>query len=127
MLTVTSTLNLGHLKKLTDDLADEAQKVCDRTALNIEHDAKEAAPVDTGFLRRSIHSDTSEGSDYNGEGDALPPVERPRGISAAVGVAAPYGYVVNYGSHKMAGRPYFTAAVERHRERFRDEMRKVVD
>lgn len=127
MFSLTSTLKLGGLTRLVEGMADEAQQVCDRTALSIEHDAKQDAPVDTGFLRRSIYSVTSTGSDYTSEGDSLPQVDRPAGISAAVGVASPYGWWVNFGTHRMAGRPYFSGAVERHRERFKDELKKAVE
>jgi hypothetical protein len=130
MFTVTSTLTLGHLRKLTDDLADEAQKVCDHTALNIEHDAKEAAPVDTGFLRRSIYSDTSKGSDYPVEVAGklmLPKLERPPGISALVAVSAPYGAPVDTGSVHGPAQPYFTPAVERNRHPMLDLMEQIFE
>ncbi len=124
MLSMSSTLTLTTLHRVTRELKDDLQKACDKTALDIEADAKGRVPVDTGFLRRSIHSVTSQGSDYAGEGD--PPVQRPPGISAAVGVAAPYGLYVELGTHKMAGRPYLTPAVERHRQAFQDTVRDLV-
>lgn len=39
----------------------QAQDVVDKTAFDVEHGAKQRAPVDTGALRSSIHVEDAEG------------------------------------------------------------------
>jgi HK97 gp10 family phage protein len=105
------------------------QKACDKTAEDIQADATQRAPVDTGFLRDSIYAGTSEGSDYGAGGMArphLPEVHRPPGISAVVAVSATYAAYLEYGTHRMAAQPYFTPAVERAREPFKSAAREAV-
>lgn len=64
-------------------------------------DAQARAPVDTGYLRSSIHSESKSA-----------------GKEADVIVDAPYGVFVEYGTYKMAAQPFLTPAVEAHKDEF---------
>lgn len=77
-------------------------------ALVIENAAKEYCPVDTGTLRRSIHTEIE-----------YPSVNK---VTAFIGPDAPYGIYVEYGTRRMAAQPYMRPAVDQHG----DEAREVV-
>lgn len=68
-------------------------------AFQIEADAKGLAPVDTGFLRSSIQTSVIDA------------------FTAEVAVGAHYAAYVEFGTSRMAARPYLTPAVERNRPR----------
>jgi HK97 gp10 family phage protein len=97
------------LPALTGELRQRAAKIVRATALDVANDAKQRAPVDTGTLRRSI---TTE---FAGP------------LSARVGPSVDYGIHVEYGTRRMAARPYLTPAAEAARPRFVEAMTKLLD
>lgn len=66
-----------------------------RVADRIAADARDRAPVDTGFLRSTIES-----------------VSIADGKIAEIFVGASYSGFVEYGTYKMAARPFLTPAFE---------------
>jgi len=68
------------------------------SALLLESDAKALAPVDTGRLRSSIHTEIS--SD---------------GLSAVVETGVDYSYFLEFGTRYIAARPFFGPAYEKNR------------
>lgn len=93
---------------LRADLLPRADAIVGATALEIERDAKGRAPVDTGTLRRSIHT-----------------VAPRRGVRE-VGTNLGYAWFVEAGTHRMAARPYLTPAAEAARPRFVEAMKKLL-
>jgi HK97 gp10 family phage protein len=79
------------------------------TADKIRDDAKARVPVDTGFLRDSIVSESVTA-----------------GKEAEVWVWADYGIHVEFGTYKMAARPFLTPAVEAHVDEFADAIGRGV-
>jgi HK97 gp10 family phage protein len=79
----------------------KAQVTVAKVAHDIAEDAKSRAPVRTGYLRDSIVVD--------GEGKA-----------GFVTAGAEYAGFVEYGTYKMAARPFMTPAVEAHKDEFFD-------
>jgi HK97 gp10 family phage protein len=71
-----------------------------KTALDIEADAKQLAPVDTGNLRNSISSDIT------GDG-------RHGAMSAEIGPTAEYGVYQEYGTSTQPGQPFLSPAYDR--------------
>lgn len=104
---------LDDLNRLSADLTAAAgrvgprvQLVLRKTALDIERDAKAAAPVDTGNLRNSIgHSD-------------LRTVGQSGVLEAEIGPSAAYGAFVEYGTSRMAPRAYMGPALDRNAPAF---------
>lgn len=84
-----------------------AAVVVAETALDIESDATQRAPVRTGNLRRSIHH----------------AIDTPH--HATVGTNVEYAPYVEYGTSRMAAQPYLTPAVEAARPRFRERLRNI--
>lgn len=66
-----------------------------RATLSIEARSKAIAPVDTGTLRRSIHSIFENG-----------------GLRGLVGPSVDYGKYVEFGTRRMSARPYMRPAAE---------------
>lgn len=76
------------------------------TAYGTEAVAKYLCPVDTGTLRRSIHTVISE-----------------RGMRAVVGPSVAYAIFVEFGTRFMAARPYTRPAAARMLRLFPDRLR----
>lgn len=85
-------LDKARLSAYINALPGKAERVVAKVAHDIEADAKQRAPVDTGFLRSSIAA--------KAEGPAR----------WVVSVGAEYGAFVEFGTHKAAAQPYFVPA-----------------
>lgn len=97
------------LPALSGIVRTNAARIVAATALEVETDAKQRAPVDTGTLRRSIHT------------------ERPTPLSAVVGTDVVYAAVQEYGGGHAPAHPYMTPAAEAARPRFVAAMTKLLD
>lgn len=98
------------LPKLRGELRPRAGRIVRATALGIETDAKGRAPVDTGALRASIHTEMT------GE------------TSATVAPGVDYAAAVEYGTARGGpAQPYLTPAAEAARPRFVEAMKKLLD
>jgi hypothetical protein len=104
------------LERFAVDLERELEKAVIETALYIEGEAKEACPVDTGFLRNSIHTVGHSHSTYakaqakaskgklRRTGRQLVTVNPPpSAMEATVVVGAEYGLPVEYGHFAKRG------------------------
>lgn len=80
-----------------------AAEICARTADTAAQAAREIVPVETGALRGSIASTA-------------------QGLSAAVTASAPYAAMVEYGTSRMAPRPYMYPAAQAARGEFFEAM-----
>jgi HK97 gp10 family phage protein len=137
MLKISASADTSVLTKAGPSLQDQLEKIVAKTTLHIERQAKILAPVDTGFLRNSIYSDIHGTS---GRGAAIAAAKRqnasagvtqaldaePTRFEGYVIAAAEYAAYVNYGTAKMAARPFLTIAAWQERKRFRDEVAKAI-
>src|SRR5690348_3454081 len=105
--------------EIGEEMHTAFSQVVRRTAVQIQSVATANAPMDTGFLRNSIYTVTSEGSEYGQAGtppeDAylLPEIAKVEDdLEAYVAVGANYGVYLETGTRHMAPRPYFFPAVE---------------
>lgn len=118
----------NHFKKIADALHGAAVQVVKKTAFDIQASAASKAPVDTGFLRNSIYTVTSDSSSYTGGANALPEIPHAEnGVTAYVAVGANYGLFVEMGTTRMPARPYFYPAVEAARAPFDQAMSVIKD
>lgn len=125
--------SFNHFPKISEALHTALSQVVRKTAFDIQAKAASNAPVDTGFLKNSIYTVTSEGSTYGQGGSSthkgsylLPEVEKPEDdLTAYIGVGANYGIYLEYGTRYMAPRPYFLPAVEATRGPFEEALSRI--
>ena len=111
--------SFNHFSQIGAALPRATARAVKKVAFDIQQDAQDLAPVDTGFLKNSIYTVTSEGSTYGQAGSApgdsylLPETEAPGDDQTAyVGVGANYGIYQEMGTRFMAAQPYFYQAVD---------------
>ena len=107
--TFTLSVDKGALDALTPTMRSALGKVVAKVARDIEGGAKAVVPVDTGFLKNSIQA------------KQISP------LLWEVTVGASYGAFVEFGTVKMAGRPYLTPQIERMRPVFTEVIRQAVE
>lgn len=93
------------------EIMPELNDAVRNTAFKIEASAKRAAPVDTGRLRGSITT-KFKSSNTNPE--------------AEVGTNVEYAPYVEYGTIKMAGKPFLNPAYDKHLEEFENEVSRII-
>jgi HK97 gp10 family phage protein len=96
--TIEVRLDTRKLDSLILALGGRAQRVVRALALDVEARAKAKAPVDTGNLRRSYHTE--------------PDPSDPAGLTVLVGTNVGYAAFVEFGTSRMAPRPHLIPAVE---------------
>lgn len=119
-------VKFNHIPEILRRAPERADALVRAIAFAIEAEAKRGAPVDTGFLKSSIYTDTSRSSGYDaavreaqgrlfGEEhrEVFPPLPRPKRGEALVAVAAEYGIYLEFGTTRMAARPYLRPAIDR--------------
>ena len=109
--------DFSELLKLSADLGKAsyeatrlAQKVVAKTAHDVEATAKSLAAVDTGAMRNSIGTTISGG-----------------GLTAEIGPTVHYAIYNEYGTRRMAPRPFMGPALERHSEPFVQAVAKITE
>lgn len=115
----------NHFGEAGDALHEAMAQVIKKAAFDIQANAQAGAPVDTGFLKSSIYTVTSDSSTYGqadtppGDSSLLPPVEPPPDdLTAFIGVGANYGIYQEFGTRFMPPQPYLAPAVEQERPAF---------
>ncbi len=94
----------SQIPQIVAQLPERARQVVERTLFAWETESKLLAPVDTGFLRRSIQ--TAMESNFSG----------------VIFVGADYGVHVNYGTRRKAANPFFDGGRDAAEKVFQAEM-----
>lgn len=95
-MSVEVSLNIGGLDQLIEELPEQADAAVRAIALDVEAEAKRRAPVDTGYLRNSIHMRDPKRGDFE----------------AQVDVDADYGIYVHEGAQGRRPVPFLEQAVD---------------
>ncbi len=95
-------LNTAVLDRITAELKPRAREIVNKYGLVIAGEASKNAPVDTSALRNSILSESHM------EGD----------MTFVVQDGVEYGKFVEFGTSKMAARPFLVPAIERYASAF---------
>ncbi len=103
------TVDVSGITRIAGQLDKRAADVIAKAALDVESDAKENAPVDTGALKASIFTEILSG-----------------GATARVGPTVSYGIFQELGTHKMRAHPYLIPALERVRASFLAAWKELV-
>jgi HK97 gp10 family phage protein len=113
---------MDELIRMTPENADKALRA---TAFQVEGIAKGGSPVLTGANRNSIYTKTSKGNHGTpGDmGDILPNVSQGE---AVVGPSMEYSAFLEFGTSRMAPRPYLTPAAEQAPALFEENIKKVM-
>jgi len=138
--------DFNHFEQVYQELDQKIGELVRVTALKIEAKAKRSAPVDTGFLRQSIYTTTEGGSDFAGASAAakkrgakrnkagsssaatlFPPVPAPMHNQAVIAVGATYGIFLEFGTSRMAARPFLTPALEAYRYKYLRALKQLSD
>ena len=85
------------------DIDDLVERELANTASDIEKEAKNNTPVDTGRLKRSIKADVS-------------------GLEANIGTDVEYAHFVHDGTYKMEARPFLYEAADSELEGIEDRI-----
>ncbi|MBU2038345.1 MAG: HK97 gp10 family phage protein [Gammaproteobacteria bacterium] len=111
-MTITVKLDTRELERIAKGLNTKTDKIVEALAFEVEADAKQRAPVRTGNLRNSIHTRTKHNSTLRAV-TFMVDIPSPSGkIIAVVGSGVNYASYVEFGTYKMASRPYLGPAVE---------------
>ena len=105
--TITVKLDTRVLDALAAKLGMETERVIESAAFQVEAEAKVKAPVDTGALKNSIHTEEKGRQTY----------------WVADGVE--YGIYQEFGTHKMAAHPFMMPAVEKVRKQLDDMFAEI--
>jgi HK97 gp10 family phage protein len=92
---------INRAKLLVPRIKAGVQQTVAETALLIESDAKQFAPVDTGRLRSSIHAEIA-----------------PNGLSASVEAGVGYAVFLEFGTRRQRAQPFLFPAYEKNRAAF---------
>jgi HK97 gp10 family phage protein len=123
-MSIDVKLDLSGLESLINTGPDQIDEAVRATAFQVEAIAKGLSPVDTGANRASIYTKTSKGASGSpGDlGDVLPEV----GLGeAVVGPSMSYSFFLEFGTSKMAARPYLTPAAEQAQSLFAKNIKLV--
>lgn len=98
------------LDKLPEDVDKKVADLINKTAINIQNNAKRLAPVDTGRLRSSIRIR----------------FYRDNGPAADIYTDVEYAAYLEFGTKRMSARPYMTPAWELERAKFEEALRSIL-
>lgn len=112
--------SFNHFPQIIETFGRAASAIVRKAAFDVQATAQGKAPVATGFLKSSIYTVTTESSSYGqgvvggGAGSSLlPSVETPSDATTAfIAVGANYGVYLEFGTSRMAARPYMTPAAD---------------
>jgi HK97 gp10 family phage protein len=122
--------SFNHFPQVAKALPKAVSRTIRKAAFDIQAAAAANAPVDTGNLRNSIYTKTSEGNNYPGGAntniidDQVPDVDE---WTAYVAVAAAYGIYVEMGTRFMGAQPYLEPAVDGYASTFESVMGQLED
>lgn len=89
---------------------DDVKRVVRHNGAEMQTKAQQNAPVDTGTLKRSIGLEITDS-----------------GMAAEVRPTADYAPYVEYGTRFMEAQPYLKPAFDEQKEKFKKDMKKLVE
>ena len=107
---IDATQFLKSLDQYDNHVANGLKDAIKECALAIQSDAKRNCPVDTGRLRMSITSDTSNINNFE----------------ASVGTNVEYATHVEYGTRRQSPKPYLRPAYNKNVAKLQTKINKVL-
>ena len=99
------TVDTQGLERFIEQARPVLEKVVLSAGHNVEAGAKERVPVDTGATKNSIKVTSIDD-----------------GLGASIGPSTSYAPFLEFGTHKMAARPYMRPALEHERKPFEEAV-----
>ena len=96
---------------MPEQLQQKTNEIVKKRTLEMEANAKNLAPVDTGHLRRSIKSDVSNNL---------------TGIKGEVNANVEYAIYVEYGTVYQTAQPFFFPAFKKASEGFKSDIKNAL-
>lgn len=96
------------LKQLMERKQEAIKAAINKAAFDTEALAKANAPVDTGFMKSSIHAVPGEGE-------------------SSVNVGASYSWYVELGTHKMKAQPFLFPAYIKNVRVLKEVLRRIME
>jgi HK97 gp10 family phage protein len=122
----------NNFEAIANNFKPALSQIVRKAALDIQAQAQQNAPVDTGFLKNSIYTVTSQDSTYGnagtppGDATMLPEVAAPEDETTAyVAVGASYGIYQEMGTRFQPAQPFLGPAVETVSQSFDAIMQKL--
>ena len=106
-VTVNYKITHNRLPEIIGKFPGQASAAIRRTALKVEVDAKNFCPVDTGVLKGSIEADVGE-------------------FYATIAPNTDYAAYVEFGTYKMAAKPYMLPAADINAPIFETAMEEIL-
>jgi HK97 gp10 family phage protein len=101
---------LASLEQYDETVKDGLKTELKKCALAVQRDAKKETPVDTGRLRGSIVTDTSNIEKYECE----------------IGTNVEYAPYVEYGTYKMNGKPFLRPAYHTNTKKLIQKVKNIL-
>lgn len=130
-MSITTKLDMRGLERLQRELMPKAEALVEKTAFDVQGQAQNRAPVDTGALKASHYTVTRRGGDdlnavralvaqLAGPGVSVVAIPRPTDdLVAHVGPSVEYAIFQELGTSKMGAQPFLVPAVEALRKTWR--------
>jgi HK97 gp10 family phage protein len=127
-MTVKMKLDFKELDRIAASLNITHRKICTKIAFNLEGAIKIKAPYKTSALKNSVYTVTRDYDGYDKASSLAKTLKRktsrhpvPSGqVIAHVGPCVDYAEYVEFGTSKMAARPFFLPAAEEITQKYND-------
>lgn len=136
-ISMSTTIKGKSFEDIGKDTKRLLSAVVRKAAFDVEREAKQNAPVDTGALKASIYVSTKGKSDYakasadakaiQPKAEIFPEEKAQEELEAIIGVGVDYGEAVEHGTTRQRAQPYMTPAVEKIRPQFEKAVEKVLE
>lgn len=100
---------LSNLTAFTDEVESEVKSITKEVAYKIERDAKQNAPVDTGYLRNSIQTEIEDDGYY-----------------ARIFTATEYASFVEFGTSKQHAHPFLFPAAFKYSAEYKRRLKEIL-
>lgn len=97
-------------EKLSKDVGEQAKEVVKQATLQTERNAKQLAPVDTGYMRNSISSTFTHG-----------------GLVGTVTSNAEYALFVEFGTTTQPAQPFMFPSFHQNMQQFLDNLQRLIN
>ena len=129
--TIAVRIVFNHIPRVTQATVQRAKAAVAKASKNVETTAKVSMTGPKGGLMYGSHQASAPGeppaSDSGNLANSIGVTFEDEGLTGLIGPSAEYGIFLEFGTTKMAARPFMTPAAEKEREPFIAAMRKIVE